>query len=176
MYKAEVIESLKKEAATNPMAKAIFEMWCQRKRARNSVTVGALKQRMDGLGYKYPIAVYQNLLQFLAKLGFGKLESGPKGNIRALREVRTTLQSIGQTAIGETVKLETWKQRTKFNQIAAANKQAIEKAWSTPKFDSKVTIATSINGKLVNIDIPKEFTPDDIAKLVSRFRDGRELV
>lgn len=112
------IEQLKKEANSNPVAKDVFTMFASRKRARQNVQVDALERRMIKEGFSHPKEAYRSVLKFLVGVGFGKLDLGPGGKVRGIKELRTTLQSIGSAAYGEVAKVRNFKKRARFGDLA----------------------------------------------------------
>ena len=111
------IEQLKKEANSNPVAKDVFAMFASRKRARQNVQVDALERRMIKEGFSHPKEAYRSVLKFLVGVGFGKLDLGPGGKVRGIKELRTTLQSIGSAAYGEAAKVKNFKKRARFGDL-----------------------------------------------------------
>lgn len=174
MTTSEAILKLKAEAANNPVAYAVFKMWSERKRTRHQVTVAALKQRMDSMGHNYTKGEYTHLLVILANLGFGKLVTGPKGRVIGIKGIDLTLQSMGSAAVSGSVKpgLKTQTPRNRFRKLAT-NEEVLNRVWDAPSIDSAIHLAFSINGKLVNIDVPKEFTAEELASLVARIKERR---
>jgi hypothetical protein len=122
----EVIQKLKQTGAENPAAHAMFSVWAKRQRARHQVTMQSLLARMALEGYKYAPKDYATVLELLADLGFGTLERGRQGDVAALRGIRTTLQSIGRAAVGESVDFKTFKQRQKYIPLTRTRNQAIK--------------------------------------------------
>lgn len=170
-----MVDALEKEANTNPAARAVFTMWSKRKRARHMASVSAIKQRLKLDGLEFPTSNYVSMLKLLASLGIGKLEINQKGRVVALREIRTTLQSIGSAAIGDGDNLNANKQRNQFTKLATTVKVPVPR--SSHELDplwnniAPVRIAFSIKGKVVNLEIPKDLTPEEIAGLVHRFQE-----
>lgn len=167
------VELLKKEAMSDKMMRDIFHVMSLRERARNIITVGGLDQRMKKEGFNYERADYVKFLKFMASVGFGKLETDSKGKVLSLKDIRITLQSIGEAAMGQNTKLIPWKQRNKYQPLPEQPKpQAPQKASADNVTGFPVSLTVVVNGKPVNFRIPKELTEWEIADLVVRFRDS----
>lgn len=123
----EVIDTLRIESKSDPVVNAVLTMFGARERARDRVTLHALTQRMKDEGFVYDQASYIKVLKLLAKLGLGKLDIDPAGRVRALREVKVTLQSIGQAAVGQESSIQEWNQRNKFREIPVIEAAPVKK-------------------------------------------------
>lgn len=175
MNMQETIVALKREAAVNPCANAVFHVFALRQRARQQVTIVALTAKMEDEGFKFKVNQYQDLLKFLANLDLGTLAMDSKGRIRALTQVKITLQSIGEAAIGTKTKFDSFKQRAKFRVLPARGRIAVKKqppAGATAGVQLSVTAV--INGKAVTMWLPKELSSSEIATLLSHFR-GKDV-
>jgi hypothetical protein len=157
-----VIETLKKEANENPAANALFHVWALRHRARNQVTMRALNLKMTKEGFKFDTALYERTLKLLSQLGFGRVEYDKNGNVKALKDIRVKLQSIGKATVGTGRKLVNFKQKNKFDSIEV---KPIQKP--------SVILTCVVNGKAVNMTLPPSMTFDEIATIMLKFQDDR---
>lgn len=167
------IETLKVEAKNNPTTDAVLHVWALRRRARQTVTLGALKQRMKAEGFNYDSAKYAEVLSLMAKLGFGRLVTDPKGRVRALTDVKVTLQSIGAAVCGSGQRLSDYKRRNRFRNLPATPVASEPpKALPTirPLTAPQVSLSINLNGKLVNIQVPSNMSAEEVAALVCRFQ------
>lgn len=183
METKEVINVLRKEAE-DPAANAVFKVWRRRKRARGTVTVPSLERRMEMEGHAFSKAHYTGLLKKLSALGFGTLKTDSNGEVKALADITATLQSIGAAALGEKIKIENFRQRAKYHNIVERSQSILNMAKSLQGQSSytnlvkeegagveyPVAITVVVNGKPVNIRIPTNFSPEDLADLIGRFR------
>lgn len=113
----EVIQTLKTETAKDSALNAVLHMFATRERARDQVTIQALENRMKEEGFAYEHAEYVRILRLLAKLGLGRLDTDPSGKVRALKDVKVTLQSIGLAACGSGATIQTLHRRNRFQRI-----------------------------------------------------------
>lgn len=178
-----VVVGLKNEAAANPVARAVFEFWAARERSRRMVTIHALKQKMGKLGLTFTRDQYAEFLKKLAALNLGRIEQNSKGGVVALRDVRITLKSIGQAAIGgadTSISLKMTKVRNRFANLEAVKaapkdmKEAAMAAWNAPERKLSVKVAVAVKGKVFNIDIPKNASSADIADLIAHLQGLKE--
>lgn len=169
-----LIETLKKEAATNKAANAVFHVFALRQRARRNVTVHSLEQRMKKEGFDFSPNEYSGVLKTLAGLGFGKLQTDHKGRVKALTDVNTTLQSIGSAACGQRVTLTGLKSRNKFTTMvvtkmdAAPTAEIFKKVAPVPQVDLRLSLA--INGKPVSISVPENLTAEEITGIILKLQ------
>lgn len=161
----EVIQKLKQIGTENPAAHAMFSVWAKRQRARHQVTMQSLLARMALEGYKYEPKDYATVLEILADLGFGTLERGKQGDVVALWGIRTTLQSIGKAAVGESVNFKTFKQRQKYIPLTHVKKQVITPTKQVISRQS-MSLTIYINDKPVSIPVPRNLEPSEVADLV----------
>jgi hypothetical protein len=187
-----VTQALRDLKASNPVADALFTDWALRQRARANVTMHGLEQRMKADGFAFDKQEYGKVLKFLAGLGLGRLDTDHKGRVRALKDVKTTLQSIGLAACGEKGAVVPFRQRNRFVKLvpkAAAPAegtpvpatpkpqiQPVPMRRRRPKVVGRILnsapigLQVTLNGKMVSFQLPKGLTGDQIAELVSKFQ------
>lgn len=165
-----LIDLLSKEAKENKAFNAFAHVCALRKRARGQITMVGLAQRMKKEGFNYSSAEYEKILKFLASHNLGKLKTDNKGRVIALDDIKISLQSLGAAAVsgGD---LRTWKQRNQYKELPAAVSTP-RPLQSEPKSPPSVYLTLVVNGKAVNVKIPKDFTERDIADLLLSFRDS----
>lgn len=167
-----LVDVLSREAKENKAFNAFAHVCALRKRARGQITMVGLAQRMKKEGFNYTPAEYEKILKFLAAHNLGKLRTNSKGRVVALDDIKLSLQSIGAAAISGD-NLKTWKQRNQYKVLAPTAAPAVQTALEAKKPSplAAVYLTLMINGKAVNVKIPKEFDKSDIADLLVRFRD-----
>lgn len=173
MEKKQVVESLK-QMATKKVANDVFHAWALRDRTRQVVTVEALAQRMKKEGYDYPQHEYAAILRQLSNMGLGRLETGAGGKVRALKDVRLTLQSIGRAAVGD-APLKGWHARNRFGHLVTSTDSAPEIVQEKAVEPSStinvgVTLMVTINDKSVGIQIPDNLTVAEVSALVAKLK------
>lgn len=171
MDNTQIVEVIRKEAKENKVADAVFHMWATRDRARGTVTVGGLEQRMKAEGFHFDKADYAKFLRFLSALNFGKLDES-SGKVRGLKDVKIKLQSIGQAAIGTKQTLDGWRARNRYKHLVPETKVATATATPTakPAKAAPVFLAVQLKDKLVSIPIPGDLEDAEVAALVHRLR------
>lgn len=172
MNELNIIMRLRRAMGESKAIDAVMHVFAARERARADVTIGSLSQRMKKEGYAFNYKEYEQVLRFLAELGFGTLEFDPKGRIIALREVRVALQSIGRVAIGQSQHIERFQPRNKFEQLQSdseAPKTEADKAWEgAPSISAKLTVSLTINDKVVQMEIPPDLNPAELTALLAK--------
>lgn len=167
MTQSDLINRLKEEATKNPVANAVFHVFALRQRARHNLTINGLKQKMKLEGFSYSTEQYGEILKLLDSLGIGKVDRDPKGRIRALKGVQTSLQSIGAAAVGTDDKLKNFRPKPKFMKLVP--KPEILKQAEAQKTEIRLTVL--LNDKPIQILIPKNLTAEEIAGLITGLQD-----
>lgn len=179
MSQSQIIESLKLAAQKDKATDAVLHVFAMRERARAQVTMSALEQKMRAERFSFDRQDYVRVLKLLAELGLGRLDTDTRGRVRALKDIKTSLQSIGAAACGQSTKLDRFKMRNKFSKITAGvvkEKLAAPVEVPAPQKEAGVTaigLTVSINGKMMTVSVPKDLTAQEIALLVGRFQDKR---
>lgn len=183
-----IVSALRKEAITNPVFNAVAHVFALRERARQQVTMAALRLRMGQEGFNHTKEDYSKVLKFLASLGFGTLEHDRSNNITALKNIRMTLQSIGLAAVGtKNEKLEAFNPQFDYQKLTLPKatvlpqqptaktpppqvqdvKPAHKDTNIKPISDFLASVVVEINGKPVVFPLPKGFTPKDLGDLLA---------
>jgi hypothetical protein len=161
-------EILKKEQNSNSVSDAVFTMFTERKRPRQTLTLLGIEHRMKlEKGVNFPKEDYIPAIKALAEAGFGELDKDPKGQIVGLKNIKTKLKSIGMVLAGQSKEFETFKARPKFVEFKVKGVVPKPKAIAKP---FNLSIQVSVNGKIVHIPVPKELSTQDVAELISRFK------
>ncbi len=121
-----LVLGLKEKAAKDKVFNDICTVFATRERARYDVTVNGLTQRMKKDGFAYSPSELSPALRYLASLGLGQLKTSG-GKVVGLSEVKTTLQSIGSVALGQTNSLVKFHKRHQFHKLPAVIAQAEHK-------------------------------------------------
>lgn len=161
----EIADKLIKECETNPISSAVFHVLALRQRARGTVALTALYYRMKKEGFNYNRTDYVPFLQFLAALNLGSLVLDRKGNVTGLKDVKITLQSIGSIACKQKVQPRTFKSRPIFRPLRATVLTTVPVHQDE---ETTLTLEFHMNGKSLQIPIPKDLTPDEISLLINR--------
>lgn len=159
----ELVEKLRKEAQVNKAFNAVCHIFALRQRARKEIYINSLMQKMEKEGFRFEKADYVKVLQFLASLGIGKLYTDHKGRVMGLKEIHTTLQSIGSSACADG-SLKGFKFRNKFKPIASP---------VTSYIASNIKLQMPVGSRHVTVDIPKEMTSEEIALLIEALKDKK---
>lgn len=158
------IEILRKEAAGNKAANALFHAFAVRQRARFRINMNTLVVKMKHEGYEYSSSDYAPVLKLMADLGFGSLDIDSKGRIKGLKDIKTTLQSIGKAACGEMGYLSPSKHRNRFLKIGTVQREAPKP--TAIKSLEEINISMSVGGKQVKVSMPGDLDPLEIARII----------
>ncbi len=101
-----VVEALRTEAAKNPAFNAVCHIFALRERARQQVTINSLSITMAKEGFSVTKSQCEDIIKFMASIKLGTLDFDLKGRLRALKNIKVTLQSIGLAAISRKDDLE----------------------------------------------------------------------
>jgi hypothetical protein len=171
----EVIQTLKEEAATDQVFADVCHMWTKRMRSRNQVTIKALAQRMVEAGMPtHKPGEYGRVLKVLANLGFGRIEMDRRGDVKALKDIKITLSSIGEVAVGKALSLKSFKLRNRYRRMqvpAPTTPSAVpHKVIRKPEPAAPIGLVVKINEKSVNIPLPDSLSDEEMAGLIRRLR------
>lgn len=164
MTNVELVEVLKTEAEKNPATKAALMVFCVRKRPRRTLTLVGLEQRMQKEGYRYSRKDYEPFIRILEFVGVGVLDFDGRGRLKGLKGIKISFKSIGDAVFsdGQIVAIP---QRNRFTAIPKP-KVLVAKPGLT------LSLGVEINGKQVNIPIPKELNNEDLAILIAKFKEA----
>lgn len=164
-----LIETLKKEAANNKVLDAVLHMFAARERTRFILTIFGVSLRMKKEGFNFSKEQYQDVFKLLAELGVGNLAYDSKGSIIAIKDIKVTLQSMGQAVINKKVtKVVAFNKRNLFRSLNPDE----PKTEVVPIPMTNVVLTFLINGKPINLSIPGDLDSRDIGDLVVRLKDN----
>lgn len=183
MTTKDLVTALSQEVQKNPVFKD-FALHCvTRQRARKELTLTSVSRNMKAEGFDYSDAQLIQVLKTLSELDIGKLDRDHKGRIRGLKDIRLTLQSLGAAALGqENPNLKPFKGRAAFGVIAkeavptptapytGEDRRRAPRPWQTS--GAKVVLTVLLGEKPINIPMPSNLTPEEIAALVQKFSKG----
>lgn len=135
--------SLINEAASSPLAKAVFLAWAMRQRTRHEVVLSSLVKKMRLEGFHYTKAEYGAFLTKLATMGIGTLKKA-NGRIVGLFDVKQGVQAVGLMACGEGPK-------------------------ETKPEPPKLKLIIDMHGKQIQVLLPKNLTREDLFSIVKPF-------
>lgn len=184
MSQKQIIEALRKEASTNKCFNDVAHVFATRERARQQVTIAALRLRMEEEGFDYARSEYVKVLKFLASLHLGVLDTDEKGNVISLKSIKTTLQSIGAAAVQMTTnKLVDFTPAVHFKTLTSTETE--ESALQPPTVPSAQTPASHhpipatpkyaveltayIEGKPITFRVPRSMSTDELGEILAGF-------
>ena len=158
----DLIQKLKAAAAVDQVFNAACHLFAMRERSRREVTVASLTDSLNQEGFKASREAVEKVLGMMASFGIGHTVNDAKGQLRALKGIDVTLQSIGKTAIGNSViqksKLKPQQAKLKRLQPTPGMPQTIVKKSS--KLSSKRTgaavlkVTVELGKKKITFDLP----------------------
>lgn len=102
----EIVTQLRAEVNKSPAFNAICQVFALRERSRQRVTLNSLMATMAREGFDFTRDQYIEALKSLATLGIGVADYDSKGKFRSLKDIKTTLQSIGFSALSKKENLD----------------------------------------------------------------------
>lgn len=174
MTSQDVIETLRAQATSDPVTNAVLHMWALRKRSRNEVTINGLAAKMKKEGFKHGRDEYIPLLRLMSKLGLGKLQVNQKGRVTALKQVETTLQSLGRAVVDvkQPAALRRMKKKNHFAPIALNSETSQVKAPEVPapiKKHPPTSITVQMGTKSLTFPIDPTVNEEEAAFMVGKF-------
>lgn len=162
----EVVQRLQTEAASNKVFKAVCQLFINRERTRQQVTVPTMRLAMAREGHHYTKDECIDILKFMANLGLGTIDKDYSGEVRALKDIKFTLQSIGDAALHKGERLQNFAPAPEFKELP---KQTIVPL-KAPRVDEATSYATSItinlDGSPVNFPLPRGLTLMELGALL----------
>lgn len=172
-----MVLKLKDESKTDPTLNAVVHDFALRRRTRSQITLHALEQRMKLEGFTWTRDQCRNVLKLLGSCGVGKIDTDKEGNVIAIRDIKVTLQSIGRAVVGKEP-IKQFNKRNTFGKLAVVptpqppkRRGRKPRAYQTP--GSRIVLTIIVNEKPVNIPVPSDLTPTEIAELISGFNGGK---
>jgi hypothetical protein len=163
------IEKLKQAKQIDPALDALLHSFAARERSRSYLNLPILAKRMKTEGFNYSSEEYAKSLKTLADLGFGVLDIARGGKIRGLKEIKVTLQSLGQSALsGQVLPLTSPKRRNRF--LKLVHKPEAPRKEEMPKTGMSLTFVIGKNP--VDVHIPRDLPEADFENIVKAFADA----
>ncbi len=180
-----VSNRLRDEAARNPVFSAVAHAFALRQRARQQITMARLKVAMASEGYEFTRVQLEQVLKFLASQNLGTLDYGPKGRVRALKNIKVTLQSIGLAAVAGKQSFERLRVPSKFIKLPETKEVSTADVFATPapppthkvppftpadKHKSRqyqAAMTVTVDGEEIRFDIPKKVTMEQFFKILA---------
>ncbi len=172
MTNQDVIETLRAQAASDPVTNAVLHMWALRKRSRNEVTVAALASRMKREGFKHGRDEYLPLLKLMSRLGLGRLHTNPRGRITGIKQVETTLQSLGKAVVDvkQPPALRRNKKKNRFAAITLNSEVPAVKDPTPVKQREPISITVEMGDKTMTFPIGAMVTEEEeVGYMVGKF-------
>lgn len=172
----QAIETLRKQASQDAVLHDVLLMFGARERARSQVSVRGLSLAMRAAGFKHNEDKYRQVIKLLGSLGFGSVETDRKGKVRVLKNITVRLNSIGG-AVHEKASLESFRPRNRYQSIELPaispplNRRATDRITDL----ATITITLPLNGKNIKLEVPRNLSPEEIAGLLSRFQEKKEI-
>lgn len=154
----DIVNELKDKAAKDKAFYALCEKFTKRERSRGRVTLNSLKQSMDKAGYNFTKGEYENGLRFLAHLGIGKLDFTTTGKFRSLKEIKWTLQSIGNAVVND---------KTPVNSNVRPSYKKMPKITEAGKTEPGAILTVIIKGRKFHFPIPREISEEELGFILA---------
>lgn len=189
----DIIAALREQAKENQAFNAMCHIFALRERTRQQITLNNLALSMSKEGFIFTKDQYARCLIFFASLGIGKLDYDINGNLRALKNIKLTLQSIGLAAVSKKENLDNFKPQAKFTKLPVPSvvlkqKKTTEVVPSSPpssplpllSSNTTTTVATQptyeasvtvlIDGKPIVFPLPDKISPKELGEILSQTR------
>ena len=166
MSPANLGTALKEAASFSQLFSDVCTIFAMRERSRAKVTVNTLKRAVEEAKLLYSKEDCRKVLTILAKYGIGRPVKDARGQIKAIVDIKYTLQSIGLTAIGNEGNLKPFHPRVKQVSVPVVQKQESAAPVETKlrKASPPVSnITITIGDKKIDINL----TPEQILELMA---------
>lgn len=160
---------LKDLSKENKTSEAVFEALSQRMRARNVTNLNLLKYFLINNGIQIVTEQYIEVFKKLEALGVGSLIRGRKtktGQTSPPRFVwHYNLKEVGKAAKGDKVSLK---------EIQSAQPVLPPSTVDVPESEHVNKITIDRDGFKINIDLPKNVTPEDLSAWLSLVKEFKK--
>lgn len=164
-----LVIALREEANKNPVFNTICRVLASRYRTRQQITMQALKATMKKQGLEFTKQQYEDVLKFMARVGIGHLDKGPRGRIRALKGIKVTLQSVGKAALAGQDQLNNFKSQVKFAKVPQTFQAKAIKSDS----NYKVVFTIEMDSKSMKFEVPGGIKPNELGDFLARTLKGQ---
>ena len=171
-----IVTVLRQEAARSKVFNNVCRLFANRQRSRAQVTIHSLHASMHKQGLVYTKQELMEVLRFLADLGVGRLDLNRNNKIRALKDIKITLQSIGETALSKSSHLTNKAAKNKFNSLyniipspepKVDHPAEFTEEDLTVRHPAELTVKFSKN-EIATFPIPKGITAKDLGLLLTQ--------
>lgn len=175
MTSQNVIETLRTQATSDPVTNAVLHMWALRKRTRNEVTINGLASKMKKEGFHHSRDQYVPLLRLMSTLGLGKLQTNHRGRVVALKQVETTLQSLGRAVLDgkQPSVLRHTRKKNRFAPIALHSEAkppvTVSSAPAAVKQRQPISITVEMGEKIMTFPIDAKVSEEEAGYMVGKF-------
>lgn len=173
-YQYNVVALLRQQVANSPVFSAVMHKFALRERARAQVTLHSLVQTMHNEGFEHDRLEYAEVLKVLGKLGLGRVEYDNKKRLIALKDIKTSLQSIGMAAVSKSDKLSKVRFQNRFKKLPEV---PLETHTTPPvtrddvkavniRYPAKLTVQFS-KDEIETFDLPGGLSPKEVGLMLS---------
>lgn len=168
----EIVNRLKIKAGHDAAFNAMCYVFAMRERTRSQISLNSLCFTMAREKFNFTKAQYAKGLEFMALLGLGKLMYDNKDRLLMLKDIKVTLQSIGQAALDKKPSLERFHKMPEFVDLPVVKPQA-ETPVAKPQVKEAVLISeepyldVKLSGQSYRFKLPKNISERDILDMLS---------
>lgn len=155
--------NIKAEASKNPVLFTVCEVFAHRQRTRQQITVASLQATMKKHRYNYSKEEIQRVIKIFADLGVGTIQHSSTGRVRALKNIKVTLQSLGAAAVDKGQKITA--HRPRLHQVSLA--MPAEAPATPAPACCKVAFTITVDGKDIVFDLPQEVPKDRLGDFIA---------
>lgn len=177
----DITAKIKNRAETSKVFNILCHVFALRQRTRRQITIHSLFVTMTKEGFNFTKDDYRKELEFLAEIGIGTLERSKTGVVKALKNIKITLQSIGMTGVGKRPVLQAARLRNLYTQLPETTtvaKQQVKpelpaitpnvveakkpKSAPAPQENYEATIAFKVNDKKMVVHLEPNVSPSEL--------------
>lgn len=164
-----LVSMLRQEAEKNKVFNSVCHVFAMRERTRQQVTIQSLQITMEKEKFTFTKPQLEGVLKFMATLGIGTLEYDRHGSVRALKNIRVTLQSIGLAALSRKESLDKFQAAPVFKSLVIDMEKPKVAAAAPLIGDQRFTASLSVNiyGKTLIFELPKGVSMQELSNILA---------
>lgn len=165
----DLVTKLRNQASKDKAFNAVCHIFAMRERSRAQVTLSSLMATMLREGFSFDRKQYVEVLKFLASVGLGRLDAEKNGRVKALKDIKVTLKSVGLAAVSKQDALDKASFSNTFKPLPSVSAQQPQgEAESVHvRYPAKLTVSFD-KDEVSTFSLPKGISAKELGELLTQ--------